>query len=186
MNFGDDFNRPDENPLSDGGKWAPFSYNDPLQLQGHRAMGSVEGIVNQFSIWTADVPGPDQWGQFTFQAYSNRSGLVLRSNVTGDGYLIAIVVGGTLMLYVMHSGVPLFGIGAGLGISASPGDVFRGEAKGDVITLYQNGSLLRTWTDGTFTSGLVGLFATTDGDIMSNFSGGDLGRPHGPFPVFRG
>lgn len=62
-------------------------------------------------------------------------------------------------------------------VTAAAGDKFRLEAKGDVITLYQNGTSIRTYTDSSaykLTGGSPGA-AVTGAALFDNYAASDLG-----------
>jgi len=143
------------------------------------------------AIWTADTFLADQYAQFTVESSPAGAGqdyanLILRapnasSSTFPDCYVfytdgvsdteIGMLSGGSETLLASSSSV-----------TYTPGDVFKFEVIGSVLTAYKNGTSILSASDATYTSGYPGfdLWTTSNnvriGSFMAdNASGGSPG-----------
>lgn len=161
----DDFNRANQNPLA-----APWLVVG-LQLLNHQVVATT---TNNFGIASYDAitwPSDHSSQAILKNAVANSGAIQLLAriqasfndwytfyipNVTtgiGQGGAVHIgkVVSGVLQPSIADGGVNLLSIG----------DVFKFQAKGANLTAYQNGNLILSGTDSTFSGGKPGLAINT-------------------------
>ena len=189
--YNDSFPQADENPLSSSGTWVG-GYTGftaaQLKVVGHRVQSTVLGddarmTVSGFSF------GADQYVQVTLSTFNSADGiaffLLLRwsAPTSPSGYEIAGIRSSgsdTLYIFELDGGENVLD---SVGLTISPGDVFKATAVGSTITVYQNNVQILQTTDATYATGRVGLGAFISGTTgagladleMDNFMGGDLG-----------
>jgi len=179
----DSFNRANENPLSQGGKWSVNSAPDPLQVVS-TACEVAALSANCVETYTGQVLPNDQYTSITIksliagnfpqaQIYARSNGGVLFSTLTA--YEVLLSVSGGLFLYAWVNGTRT-AIISSFPITISAGDVWTLVPIGTTIYIFQNGTQLTSTTDTTVTSGFGGIGAaafTGAGDIvLSTFSVG--------------
>lgn len=170
----DNFQRADESPLSDGGKWGgAISGANELELvsrQGRQATTNYSG-----QSWGTTF-GPDCGVGATFAvAPTNYIRMYLRcdtANCGNNGYYA----------YWFGANVYLYRIDAGAGhnqASASwtpaDGDLLEITVVGSLFTITQNGVTLLTHTDATYSAaGYIGIAGHDTTYRLANFRGGTL------------
>jgi hypothetical protein len=195
----DDFNRPNENPLSWGGRWAPTDTGPwtPLQLLSNKATHQA-GSLSSDSHWTAQAfdGNAEAWGYATGGGASGIAwavGLLREVGNSGaaDGYRFRIEVstgGGTYTLRRFNDGVtPQQPLASQSGApTGNPG----------YLLIRRNGSNVEGWrsadgttwtlavsaTDTAYTTGMHLTFGITDNShsqILSwdSVGGGVLATP---------
>jgi hypothetical protein len=163
----DTFQRADENPLSQGGKWANLFL--PLKIVSDQCVAaSTAGNCEELYVG-ASLPA-NQWAEFTVGTISasNAAILGLRAQVgIQNGYAFFINTNGALSIS-NGTGTTL---AAGSTSAMSPGDVFRAVAIGSALSLYKNSTLVLSASDSSFSSlGLAGLGLTTAASTTIAFS----------------
>jgi hypothetical protein len=171
----DNCQRANENPLSDGGNWSILSSNfTPMQLASNKiepsAANSDCGMYWNGLSWPKDQYCKITVGAFTTVATKDLNfNLLLRNNSTNslyNYYELAInktSVSKSIIVSVNNSAsffgnVVLGSISTGLIFNI--GDVWIFAIVGYTLYVYQNGTLLGTYTDPnkTIASGSVGFF----------------------------
>lgn len=163
----DNFQRANENPLSQGGNWTEpngFYGYYPMQLLNNQCVASVahgEGDANYTGV---SFPN-DQYAEFKIAALGNVSegfnfplaGFVLRWGPTQEhiGYYFLIITNDD----GSHSAEVNFGsVGVPtVPVTVSVGDVFRAAVIGSMLYFYKNGVLLTSGQDSTYSFGELGL-----------------------------
>jgi hypothetical protein len=183
--YDDDFNRSDESPLSDGGKWVGFSGSYALDLVSTevKAEAGVGGGGNAAYHDSLGRIGASQFAQVTISALGLAyDGLLLRA-ATRAGYLVAWAADGSVSILAIGG---WFFVTTDPGvISATGGDVVRAEVVGagvdTIITVFVNGLevLSETPPEGLsdFNAGDCGMWLGLGGDDtgrFDNFSCGDI------------
>jgi hypothetical protein len=171
----DNFQRANENPLSDGGNWsiAPGANAEKI------VSNAVEPtIANAYCIsyWNALSWPNNQYSEITIGSF------------TGAGYMgpaVRIETGGTqvnqywgqleyesnstlLPRLVLDNNGSAINLIVGNIIPFSTGDVWRLSVMGTTLTLYQNAIQILTAMDSTFSSGAAGLGHYSESAITSN------------------
>jgi hypothetical protein len=163
-----------ENPISEGGVWTnggavgidwqnprkasglafasntSSGYNDCIaHLSGYPANQSAQGTVHRQTGYTAPS--------------SHEVELLLRFQITprsARGYEIFFWFNSTIQIVRWNGPLGSFTVlpGSGTGIiSVKHGDVMRATIVGNLISVYQNGTLVRTATDSTWANGNPGM-----------------------------
>jgi hypothetical protein len=160
----DNFNRADENPLSDGGNWASPLYDgdQPLRLTLDQAWGQGASI-NSSSYWTTPF-GPDQevsiyvtstmvvGGSTYFILALRQTGMGSTGFAANTGYDIGIFADGNFIIEKAINGVwttLLDSYSAVVGI----GDTLTFRAVGHVISFLINGVVIGSATDSSISGG---------------------------------
>jgi len=194
----DNFNRANENPLSQGGNWSVNQSGDTLQVVsdacevGTLSASCVETYTgqtlpnNQYASVTIKSLTAANFPQI--QLYARSNGGVLFSTLTAYELLLSTTAS-ALFLYAWVSGTRTAVISS-FPITVSAGDVWTLAPDGTTVYIFKNGTQLTSGIDSTVTSGYGGLGAasfTTDADVVfSNFSVGSVssgGNTHGWSPV---
>lgn len=178
----DALNRANENPLSGGGNWAqsPTSSTPQLQLISNQATGITVGASNE-SYWTPSTFGPDSECYFTvpvLMAAGNYVRLHHRvvnpaSTSVRRGYMMQwenAANGCRIFKETATSAFTQLALAAAARIVAGDQIVFR--AVGNVISVYQNGSLVLSVTDSSFTAGGSLIFGCRDTTVRLDDLGG--------------
>lgn len=159
--FTDTFVRANENPLSDGGKWAAFSgYPNKLQVLNNQCV-SVAAIANTAEYCTVGLPN-DQFYQVTVPTWSSANGgnqvlLWARASASSQnsGYIFNANSGSSGNWFLFSNGIS--NVLASGNATFAAGDTLLLAAVGIFIYVYHNGSLLVLAFDSTISSGNVAL-----------------------------
>jgi hypothetical protein len=180
----DNFNRANENPLSQGGKWSVNFAADPLQIVSN-ACEVATLSASCVETYTGQALPNDQFTSITIksliagnfpqaQIFARSNGGVLFSTLTAYQLLLSIS-SSALFLYAWVNGTRT-AIISSFPITISAGDVWTLVPIGTTIYIFQNGTQVTSTTDTTVTSGFGGIGAaafTGAGDIvLSTFSVG--------------
>ncbi len=195
----DNFQRPDESPLSNGGLWSstddvagdgpPFKKNGLAQLRSGAVTNLEDGRFSQ-SLWL----GPenftnDQYSEFTYLAADQVTyhGPIVRAQTVDyqSGYKAIVepfAQTGTALVFIdrQDNSGPA-NPSARLATGEFPcqlGDVLRIAAVGNVISFYINGVQKLTVVDNTYASGKIGFgtfhyfLGTRNNNAISSWAGG--------------
>jgi len=189
-----------ENPISEGGIWtlggvAGLYWNNP-KTTGGQAVGSVamtsERYADDIAYLGVDAypMSANQFAQATVYLADNYSGngghheaeLLLRFEITPfnargyevlwgiEGYIAIVRWEGPRSQYVV-----LYDSGVRGDLVPRNGDVLRAEIAGSTISVYRNGALVATATDGKWNGGQPGIgFWPVDGAIPENYGWQDF------------
>lgn len=188
----DTFVRANQNPIA--GNWSTMftgSGVSGLQILSDAATSSATGNAS-YSYWNAVSWSNDQWGSITIGVVPSASvseGVLLRANTSGaqTGYLMFTSTNSGGSPSAFHIGKYNSGTFTAIASSANIytihlGDVITASAIQQELCIYQNGNLILCASDGTITSGAVGMLANTNGNALSNisitgWSGGGVQNP---------
>lgn len=180
-----------ENPLSEGGEWTcagtagtdgidmqsgsdrayatgtnPSAYNDNHAiLSGFAADHSIECVVYRAGGYTpTDAHEMELLLRFSF-AGGNRRGYEILFDTDGNSQIFRWTGDNPASPALVSTGS-----GAGTG-SIADGDVIKASMVGDTITIYKNGTPVRTATDSVYTDGNpgIGSFMRGSGNVLSSF-----------------
>jgi hypothetical protein len=184
----DDFQRADENPLSDSGKWSGDGIHADVQLVSNAAEGTMLGNFN-FAYFTGDVWPDDQYAEVTLETPPNpdpysfyfgptvRAKLfpialyefLLQGDVLGPNAAVAISLrdqSGQTILAETFTNVPA-------------GATLRLAAQGTTLIGYVNGVQVLQISDNTLSSGVPGFCIYPIGEDVSivqvaSFAAGEI------------
>lgn len=163
----DNFNRV-ENPLSDGGKWTKLTNGASFETNGSVAYSySSAGYIRN------DKKYNDSEVYFTI-GNPIYNALLIRFAKNFTGYLVEFS-SGSLQIY-RYDPTEAVSIAGFSNTTIAPGDVIGARVKGNEIEVYLNGTLVRSATDTTYSSGYVGfiVYSTNPSDGIDNFGGGSI------------
>jgi hypothetical protein len=181
----DNFNRANETPLSDGGKWSIITGQSDWEVISLAAQPHVIGS-DSFAVWTGDSFQNDQYAQAAISVTGTVGGS------TGGGLCVRAITAAKTLYWVVadHAASSNIEIGkfvAGVHTTLTPLitrawtdlDVFRLEANGATLTLKINGATVTTRTDGSIAAGGPGLaYSSTETAVTARtWEGGDLSAP---------
>lgn len=187
----DNFNRANEDPLSNGGLWRSVGVaNHPVfAVVSNKAMptsSSVGGPDINWMIHTTAVNN-DQWSEVLCEIMGSYCGLVLRWQASGtaSGYASIVWENGNAFIQQMTNASNTE-IGSASGVTTQ-GGTNRLEMQGTAIKLFIDDVQKISTSDPTWTSGVTGILGyalnnQTDTQLenftMGNFSagGGGIGR----------
>lgn len=176
----DDFSRPDESPLSWGGKWAnaDTSLVGSIDLVSQRAVG---GEDIGFRYWTPLPNLVDSEVYVELRTVGGSTYTLIRAGGVGgagalDGYVLSIN-SSTLTLSRLDNAVFAANLGSRAFVRQA-GDVVVLRAVGPTITVYvvRAGSVIQalSGSDKTYTSGFIGIGSESSSTAFVNFGGGSL------------
>jgi hypothetical protein len=181
----DNFTRPNENPLSDRGKWtninAPIANAGPLQVLSDLCV-TTKVSATCAAVWTGFSWSNDQYSQVTWykivispndylvinvrsSSSTNTSINSYQANLTNNTWNMYKWVSGSLTQFA--SGTATF----------KAGDIFKLQAIGQTISLWQNGIQLNSLTDSSISAGspAFGIHEPTIGNnAVSLWVGGGI------------
>lgn len=173
----DNFTRANENPLSDGGNWgsAPGSGYINFQVLSDFLTGTATSSTEGLQLYTGTSAPNDQYSEVTVgsNATGNYCGATVRVNTsTGVGYVGYIYgAGGSSFIAKLTGSGSITVIKTGpTGLTLHTGDVIRCAVVGSTIALYQNGNIVTSVTDTTYTSGQFGIWNVESVDATSVFT----------------
>ena len=177
----DNFNRANENPLSGGGVWVPFTFGglaNALRLVSNE-VGVVTASTDSWSVYDGGITWPqDQWSECKYSvAGTGDGGPIVHANTSaGNGYLANRSSGINWEIFRVSAGG--FTSIASVAGSLSAGDVMRLEVTGSTtktLVLKRNGTQILSFADTTpLAVGKpgIGLF---DGTLrVDDWSAGDF------------
>lgn len=175
----DDFNRANENPLSNG-TWAGNIFGDTAacKLDTNEATAAAPFASSR---WSAATFGPDIEVYTDIELLSQNTGVIWRVTNPGasvNGYeAIYFPAESVVRVYKIVSGVETQ-IGADIAQAFSVGDGLGAAMAGTGITIYRRSSgvwgSIATRTDGTNTTAGYLAVAIDTGTYIDNFGGGTL------------
>ena len=175
----DDFNR-----TSIGANWTGgYGSDTNLGITGERARSTSSTVDSTMTYNAVSLPD-DQWAQITIPTLSTSSTsaprVLLRFGAAGpkNGYECTVGrnVGYTSRLAKWVNG-SFINLGQDSAVTWQAGDLLRCEIIGSTISMYRNGVLIRTATDGSFTSGRAGIIVYStvlSGVEVDNFIAGEI------------
>lgn len=175
----DNFNRANEDPLSDGGNWSALGDSAACRIVSNQATGPV--LSQGFSLRSGQTFKSDQWSEITI-------GTTLSTNTIGPGLRMSST-NATLYYYdVFNVGSSMRKIVSGVvttigttNNSYASGDVIRIEIIGNNLEAFKNNVSELSVTDSAInTSNPPGVMADTGGvDASEDWSGGNFITPGG-------
>jgi chitodextrinase len=170
-----------ENPLDEGDRWYPLPGYSGFRKAGGFAIGRDSGN-NAAGVWSITPPAK-QYSEVTLGSSARGGGGPLvridRNNTGQTGWL--------LLLYADNpAGSGIFKINPNGTYTAVkyftptlvPGDKWRLTADGNMLTVSWNGLSQFTYTtDGSYTSGDVGIYSITAAFTLMAWEGGDTAGP---------
>lgn len=176
--FIDDFNRADENPLSNGGKWVKYNDASVANLRVvDNECGHTQSVMAAAAMYWNEAVGQDQYAQARVAV---KEDMVVSARVSAsqwNDYEVHIF-GDAWRIYKTTNGSALLAAGP-ITSAVSVGDIIRIECTGSnptVIKGYKNGVLVISYTDSSspFTSGFVGLGMAGINSRWDDWEGGSL------------
>lgn len=194
--FTDDFNRADSTDL--GANWdASYTSFVNAQIVGNRARTTVVADSSLETVNAVGLPG-DQWAQVTLTTWNTaehlRAGVVLRAanspTVDVVEFQAGVNTGSWTSRIAVRSGGSISTSSQESATTWAAGDILRAESIGTQHTLYRNGVLILSHTDGAYTSGKAGIdFIVLTGALtdleLDDFSSGGFDLPQPPPFLFR-
>lgn len=173
----DDFNRANENPLSNGGKYNLIAANTALQVVSNQCTGT--GASVNAARYNVSSFGPDSEAYMTVTTVPGTSYVRLWLRFTNPG---ASETGYMMQwsndangcrLFKMTSQDTYAQIAQNAAATYVNNDVIGFEAIGSQLTAYKNGTSVVTVADGTYaTAGNIGIGINGTTGIVDNFGGG--------------
>jgi hypothetical protein len=176
----DDFQRADENPLSQGGNW--FSPGASLSLASHQARSSSEEFTFVTSLY--GNPLVDSEVYVTIAEWTSQlTELLLRTDSAASNGYSAQISGGTATILSRSAGTPTTLAEAEL--TVKDGDAVGLKAEGSVLSLWHKPSegewtLVESVEDSTHESGYIGLSTNSPLTRYEDFGGGGEAVPPPP------
>lgn len=189
----DNFNRADQNPIA--GNWTQVSSLSGFgqaQLSGNQVIANVAGTRASY-WWNAQSWNADQWASIkvtTCLANSNL-GVSLRNSTSGAATCYMCLFLGTagsagtirIQKFVTGTFTSLF---SATNFTVNLGDIITGSVIGTQLSMYVNGNLWLTGTDGSIASGAAGwvVNGTTlnTNAAIDDWVGGNISTPN-PIPT---
>ena len=181
----DDFNRADENPLSDGGRWSPLNGYPLKVVSGQLAStnGTAQawrndvryGLDQDVMVTVAGKPGSEAYGAEWLRLYVR-----LQTPTMFEGYALRF---GNNPSGADHVYLELFAGGAPVtlgtyALELFPGDRLRLRAIGSTIEAWINDTLLGAVTDSTYLGvGYVGIAIRGTTARLDDFAAASLREP---------
>ena len=184
----DYFNRPNQDPLS--GNWTTVSTTDQfaggLKLINQQvSFDFIPGGARGHATYTAFSWSNDQFGEIMV-GQQNGGGCSVILRQTGSSYycFIAYANKSIIQLYQNQAATNFVIVSA----SVKTGDIIRAEAKGSLLTMKQNGTVLTSISDSTLSGGNIGIELETNNLVTPTvlfWQGGALNSQF-PAPVSSG
>jgi hypothetical protein len=189
----DTFQRANEVPLSNGGKWIlPGVGYAQTNLTSNKAVGTSIG-TNSKALWNAFL-NADAYSQATIGTIgANSSVLVQAREDTSGNFYILNVTPTAWSLSVIYTASVVVALSSG-NRAFAPGDTIGIAVAGSTIQAFHNGVLISTVADSTLTTGHVGFgqfdSVSVNNVSVSSWSGGSYSgassvvdsRQYGIFP----
>ncbi len=168
----DNFNRADEDPLSNGGKWTVVTSFNSLKIVSYACKGPAGSAGN---YWNADTFNDNQYAQCTVSTFANATGPTVRNSTTAATFYLANIISTTTIQFYKCISGSYTQLGSNVSVSLSTTDVIKISAEGQNINLYINGTFIDSRSDSDITSGYAGLFCYGQEAICDNWEGGNVG-----------
>lgn len=176
----DDFNRANENPLSDGGKWSTRGTGVNLQVVSNAATGGNNtGLSSDY--WNPSTFAANQEAYFTINAIAATGGFYVRlwlrlanpGASTEHGYMMQWPNNAPPSIFKETARETYTNLGTAGSGSYSVGDQIDFRASGTSLTVYQNGTSVHSVTDATFSnSGNIAFGCKGNTWALDDFGGG--------------
>ena len=164
----DNFNRANENPLSNGGKWTIGSGTWTLTSN----TATPTGASRNSAFWNANTFSADQFSQMTITTIGNHIGAAVRATAGGNDYSCDE---NTTTLFLLKLAGGTEGTLTSVGVTGANGDIIRAEVQGNQISCFQNGVLkIGPFTDNSYATGQPGIYSFSNTTALDNWSGGNL------------
>jgi hypothetical protein len=158
----DNFQRANENPLSDGGNWTkiPGIFESPNQIVSNLCEGTQTNSCGNFY---SGITWPnDQYSEFTLATLTTGSlGPVARCSSSAETYyrLQLAASGGSqaVGINLMNAGSSST-LGTSSNFSTAVGGILKIQAQGTTISAWYNGAQKLSVTDSTLSSGSAGIY----------------------------
>lgn len=195
----DDFARPDEDPLSNQGRWAKVDTTFTVNLtvtSNHCERAS--GVNESGAYWVPSAGTRESEGWAVVGADitggSNTVAILLRVTDPGGagtaGFYLCGVTFGVAFISRYDNGVNATSLGSTIMDFPVVGDVVVARAASSSISLYlirgTSVSQLVAGEDKTYSTGAVGLYLGATGDICRRFGGGMINSVSDPPPMRAG
>lgn len=169
VTFSDNFNRPNENPLTGGWTNGATGYNG-LKVLNNEAVAITDSSNSCAYVTTPDfTPYPNQSATATMGS-STSFGVFVRLSAGGNGYRLIMVNSTTMRVAVINAGTAST-LGADFTIAAlTAGQSITLGITGTTLTVYVNGVSQGTRTDSTHSTGSPGLYAFSAFGGATSFS----------------
>lgn len=178
----DDFDRPDESPLSDGGKWADRNNNGDLQVLNNKAQGIVGSTTLNSNYWADSVFGPASEAYITVATLPNADYIRLWLRLQNPG---AVNETGYMMQWANDAnGLRIFKetaretytmLAQDAAARFVATDQLGFEAIATDLTVYKDGVAELGVSDGTTTAaGNIALGCRSNTCTLSDFGGGTV------------
>jgi hypothetical protein len=180
----DNFQRANENPLSNSGKWTTSFNEIAMQVASDLCEGGAPS-ANSASVWTGISWPNDQYSEITIGGIGASANIapLVRGSASVQSYYFAAVIGlgsTDIVLEKFVAGTPT--LIAFTPATVNSGDVIRLEVQGTSLTVKQNGVVvLGPVTDSDVASGSAGIRSTTSVQFATaslwaggNFSSGPM------------
>lgn len=175
----DNFNRADEQPLSNGGMWAtpPIGYSNPFKVVSNVA-GSAGGDTVAYVVspdFTATA-NQSATATLTTAGLASYSGVCVRMNSLGNGYILRNNGNATTFyLYRITGGSSgEVAIQTWSGLTLIAGDTITLSITGTTLTAKQNSTTVGTATDVLYSSGSPGIYVGESASTVDNFTATSL------------
>lgn len=180
----DNFQRTNENPLSNGGKWTSFPTRQGMQIVSGVTEPAITG-GGEGSIYSGAIFSNDQYSSITIHAIAtggSEAFPVVRASINTLTQYFATIGGigvqGNAQIAKLVSGSQTL-LGPGVAVTPQAGDVFTLSVIGQVISLFQNGFLVVQVEDGSIATGSPGFGAFAQTSVsqvqISSWAGGNAG-----------
>jgi hypothetical protein len=178
----DNFNRANENPLSNGGNWTDSS--GAYQVVSNTAQPNFSG-GDQWAYYSGVSWPNDQYSECAVTCTGGVSGAVqgfgpgvrlLASTSTKTGYWFTIDHSSPANATLSYINAGTFTTVDVRTLSFTDGDLFHLEVQGTTLRLFQNGSQVYSVTDGNLSSGSAGIVYSSSetAGSLDNWAGGDF------------
>lgn len=166
----DTFQRGNENPLSNGGKWSVLG--NAVQLLSNQAISSATGVFCDAGYTGISWPN-DQYNEAVLTtltgASTRQADLIVRYNGTSDyDLVINNTLGVSQTVNLIIAGGATIGTATLTPISL---DVWRIEAKGTRVNVYQNGVVVITAVDSSQVAGTPYIQTRNDAAVANTAYG---------------
>ena len=176
-----------ENPLDEGDRWYPLPGYSGFRKAGNAAMGLSSGH-NAEGVWSI-TPPPTQYSEVTLGAVTSGGGgpivRIDRSNPGQTGWLLFLYTAAPSSSGIYKMTPDGNFVAAQLFTpTILPGDKWRLTATGNTLEVFRNGVSQFTYTtDGSYSTGDVGIEAYTPAFTFTSWEGGDTAGGTVPAPT---
>lgn len=165
----DDFNRTDGGL---GSNWTTVAGTQNPAIVSSQLTVGADGLLHS-AYWSANSFGSDQFAQAKLPSNPNGPGIAVRL-ANSRGYILWKGNGANeVSLWRMDNSSSWTQIAASGSLTISSNDVWKIEAVGSNIVGYQNGTVVVSTTDNTYTGGSPGVWLYYGVNQLDDWSGGD-------------